>query len=805
MDTTGTRDRGEAFSLGGIATALIDSQGIVLRWSRAAAELVGRTAAEVCGRSVVGLLADTPNQGRRTMLCGSKTSEAGEATLVHRSGRRVDVTFHALRLDDCSEMLLLAAPTRQVTDWEQGSAFLRALLVQDRLGLGIHDADLTIVRTNLAPDVFGGPAPPVGGRLREVLSDEDAKDIEVALREVLETGVPVLNRQQRVESPHVPGRQWILSLSAFRLEGALGHPMGVAVLFTDATERRRAQRRSELRQEAALRIGRSLDVMHTAQDLADVLVPAFGDLAHVDLPESVFEGDEPPKMIGGGQYHVRRAAVASATGSWPEYLLQPGEPLPKWPDSPGVRSWQQGEIAFAPDQAAVTAALENWNYPLAVPKNGHSVVSAPLLARDLVLGDVTIWRTEQTAPFEQEDVELLAELASRAALSVDNARRYTREHRAAVALQQRLLPGGIPTTPAAEAAGFYRPAGGGAEIGGDWYDVFPLPSLRVAFVVGDVLGHGLPATATMGRLRTAVRTLADLELDPTELLAHLDDLVRQLADEAPPRYRDTIGATCLYAVYDPVTRCCTLATAGHPPPLVVRPDGITEMIDVSPGPPLGVGGLPFETATLELAPGSILAFYTDGLMHHGGYDLDAGLRRLTNRLAAFFGPEPDRDLGETGHALLSGLADTPPRDDIALLLARTRALPAENITSWEFPADPAVVTDARKVTARQLTEWGLDELAFTTELIVSELVTNAIRYAGAPVGLRLIRDHVLVCEVTDPSNTQPRLRRAGTTDEGGRGLFLIAQLTTRWGSRYSQRGKTIWTEQALTMPAHSEL
>ncbi|ADI11807.1 magnesium or manganese-dependent protein phosphatase [Streptomyces bingchenggensis BCW-1] len=375
-------------------------------------------------------------------------------------------------------------------------------------------------------------------------------------------------------------------------------------MFTDATERRRARRRLELRQEAATRIGGSLSVARTAQDLANVLVPALGDLAHVDLAEAVLEGDEPPKTLGGGQLHMRRAAVASAAGPWPASLLQPGDPLPPWPDSPGIRSFQRGEIVFASDRASVLATLESWRYPLAVPECVHSVVSAPVLARNLVLGEVTIWRTEQAEPFEQEDADLLAEIASRAALSVDNARRYTREHRAAVALQQRLLPRATPDTPAAETVGFYRPAGGGAEISGDWYDVIPLPSLRVAFVVGDVLGHGLPATATMGRLRTAVHTLADLELDPTELLTHLDDLVQQLAGEAPPEQRDSIGATCLYAVYDPVTGHCTLASAGHLPPLVVRPGGTTEALDVSPGPPLGVGGMPFETTTVDLAPDS---------------------------------------------------------------------------------------------------------------------------------------------------------------------------------------------------------
>ncbi len=797
MNASSNHDRGEAFALGGIASALVDGEGVVVRWSRTAAELLGRTAAEVCGRPIGRLLADTPHRDRRATRCAAGMPPAGQAVLRHRSGRTVEVTFHALRLDDRSEWLLLAAPTQQVSDWEQGTAFLRALLAQDRIGVGIHDTDLTVVRTNVTPDMFGGPTPVVGGRLREVLSSRDAEDAEAVLRQVLDTGVPVIDREQ-ARSPHMSGRVRAVSLSAFRLEDEAGRPTGVAAVITDATERRRARRRLDLTHEAATRIGGSLDVTRTAQDLADALVPAFGDLASVHLAEAVLEGNEPPKILGGGEQHLRQVAVASSTGVWPASLPPAGAVLPPLPDSPRLRALQRGETFLLPDRASVLAAVESNPkvMRLFIPEHGQSMVGTALFARGLLLGTVTVLRTEQAERFEQQDADLLAEIASRAALSVDNARRYTREHRVAAALQQRLLPAATPDTPAAETAGLYRPAAGGAEISGDWYDIIPLPALRVAFVVGDVIGHGLPATATMGRLRTAVHTLADLELDPTELLTHLDGLVQQLAGEAPPGQRDTIGATCLYAVYDPVTRRCTLASAGHLPPILVRPDGTTTAIDISPGPPLGAGGMPFETTTLELDPGSVLALYTDGLITRDDHDLDAGIRRLAGSLATLC--RPDRDVDDTARALLADTGPAPPRDDIALLLARTRAIPTEHTASWEFPADPAVVADARQATAHQLARWGLDELVFTTELVVSELVTNAVRHAGGPVGLRLVRENVLICEVTDSSNTQPRLRRARTTDEGGRGLFLVAQLTTRWGSRYLQHGKTIWTEQPLT-------
>ncbi|WP_314175206.1 ATP-binding SpoIIE family protein phosphatase [Streptomyces winkii] len=782
-----------------IAAAVLDAQGTVLRWSRGAAELLDRTAAEVCGHPVGDLVGESRECRGETPANGMPA--AGRVLLRHRSGTAVEVAFHVSPLEAGSEYLVLAAPTRCVADWEQGASLLRALLSQQRVGVSIHDLDLRFVRTNdVTFGMSGDSAPPVGGRLADVMSAEEAEATEAELRRVLDTGKPVVRHQQRVRTQHAPGRQWTFSLTAVRLEDAQGHPTGVAALGTDATGRQRSRRHLELRHEASVRIGRSLDVQRTTQDLADVLVPALGDLAWVNLAHAVLDGDEPPKIHGGGELHLRRTAVASATGPWPAELLQPGAPIPPSRDWPGLRALQQGETFILRDRASAIAWFEHafpGAFKLHVPEHGHSMVLAPLFARGLLLGTVTVWRTERPEPFDQQDANLLAEITSRASLSVDNARRYTRERRAAVALQQRLLPRGTTDTPAAETAALYLPASGGADISGDWFDVIPLPSLRTAFVVGDVIGHGLPATATMGRLRTAVQTLADLELGPEELLTHLDDLVARLAAEA--EHADTIGATCLYAVYDPIARRCTYASAGHPPPLVCRPDGTARRGSLSPGPPLGVGGMPFEATTVDMEPGSTLALYTDGVLGHHERDIDAGIQQLAGRLTTLL--RAGHPLEAVGRTLLADASAAPPSDDMALLLARVRALPTAATASWEFPADRAVVARARDATIHQLAAWGLDEAAFTTELIVSELITNAIRYAGGPIGLRLIHDATLVCEVTDPSNTQPRLRRARTTDESGRGLFLVAQLATRWGSRYGESGKTIWAEQPLPATA----
>jgi serine phosphatase RsbU (regulator of sigma subunit)/anti-sigma regulatory factor (Ser/Thr protein kinase) len=424
------------------------------------------------------------------------------------------------------------------------------------------------------------------------------------------------------------------------------------------------------------------------------------------------------------------------------------------------------------------------------------MAGSPLLARELILGTVEVWRAEGSPPFDEDDVRLLHELASRAALSVDNARRFTRERTSTVALQRSMLPNATTDITASTAAGVYLPATeGGREVGGDWYDVIALPSLRIAFVVGGVVGHGLRATATMGRMRTAVQTLADLDLTPDELLTHLDDLVLRTLEDTEPPHEDALSGTCLYAVYDPVSRRCAMASAGHPPPALVRTDGSVDFVALDPGPPLGVGGLPFEVTEFELAPDSVLAFYSRGLVEHGESSPAEEMEAFRGRLASLKGA--DCGLEAAAARLLDGLVPTARTEDVALLFAHVHAVTADRIASWEIPVDPAAVAAARALATEQLAAWGVD-LAFTTELVVSELVTNAIRYAGGPLTLRLIRDdHTLVCEVSDPSNSQPRLRRARITDEGGRGLLLVAQLTTRWGSRYGSSGKTIWTEQAL--------
>jgi anti-sigma regulatory factor (Ser/Thr protein kinase) len=299
----------------------------------------------------------------------------------------------------------------------------------------------------------------------------------------------------------------------------------------------------------------------------------------------------------------------------------------------------------------------------------------------------------------------------------------------------------------------------------------------------------------MGRLRGAVRTLADIDLPPEELLTRLDDVVGRISAETEAGPDGDVYATCVYAIYDPVSCRCSLARAGHPQPALVTPDGVVSFLDLPAGPPLGLGGLPFESAELQLPAGSILALYTDGLIESRDRDIDLGFERLRRALAS---REPSLETA-CDNILATVLGDSRA-DDVALLIARTQVLNGDRVATWDLAADPAVVAGARRQVAMMLTSWGLDDIAFVTELVVSELITNAIRYARGPIQLRLIHDRALICEVSDASSTAPHLRRVRAFDEGGRGLLLVSQLTQRWGTRQTPQGKTIWAEQALPDP-----
>ncbi|MFE2094260.1 SpoIIE family protein phosphatase [Streptomyces sp. NPDC059460] len=786
------------FDAADVVTATTDEQGMVTGWSEGARRLLGYRPEDVVGRPVAELLAEDVQAVRESLV--GRQSWSGRVAVRHRDGRRVEgeLLAHRRVAQNGCDWLLVWGTARGPRLPGDGIP-VQWCFDQSPCILAIFDTDLRFVRTNAdeerAVALTGEQLR--GMRMPEAVPHPECERIEHAMRRVVATG----ERQFLEVYLRVAGesRQHAWAIHLAPLNDPAGRLCAVCFAAQDTTEQYEARQRLLLLNEAGSRIGTSLDMTVCAQQLADLAVPRLADFASVDLLTSIDAGGEPPPGPVTGPVTMRRTARQSILQGVPESAVGLGETITHAASSPAAE-W----LAARPAAYRMTdPALVRWadHEPVQAARlrdvGTHSVMVVPVRARGATLGTAVFLRHRRPEPFEQDDLLLAEEITARTAVCIDNARRYTRERTTAVTLQHSLLPQRLAEQTALEVASRYLPASAQAGVGGDWFDVIPLSGARVALVIGDVVGHGIHASAAMGRLRAAVRTLADIDLPPDELLTHLDDLVIRLSAEARtdsgPQTDGDVGATCLYAVYDPVSRRCTLARAGHFPPAVSGPDGTVDLLDLPAGPPLGLGGLPFEAAEVELPEGSTLALYTDGLIEGRDRDAEEGLDTLRHALA-----QPASSLQAACDAILDA-AEIPGRrdDDIALLLARTRALPADQVATWEVPCEPAAVAQVRTNALDQLTAWGLEELSVVTELVVSELVTNAIRYGQPPIQLRLIHDRSLICEVRDHSSTAPHLRRAREFDEGGRGLPLVAQLTQRWGTRYTRPGKTIWAEQDL--------
>ncbi len=809
----------------GPPTALIrvDAWGHVEEWGDGAERLLGHTAAEAVGRDASDVLGTTtmprPPGGR---------DWHGTLPLRHRDGRRLDlsVTVRAVQAvhaaesghggSGAHEWLLNAEGNAEgkagvhagesvpLSADIEDQALVDWVLHRSPVAVTVYDRDLRCVRQNAAMRRVTGVSEEdrIGKGLGAVLTGRDVAAFEERMRRVLETGRPEVDFLIRGRTPADTDHDHVFSTSMSPVRRHDGRVLGVCTTVMDITEQHRSRERLDLLNRASTYIGSTLDVTRTAQELLELAVPRLADFASVDLSESLLSGEEPTPAPATGSAVLRRVAHRSVLAGTPEAVVAVGE-VDVYPEtSPPGRCLATGRSVLS---RRMDSAVGRWlaEDPVRALRTSafgiHSWLHVPITARGRIMGVALFVRWRRDEPFEEDDLTLAEELVARAAVCLDNARRFTRERTAALALQRSLLPRRLPELSAVEAASRYLPAQPGLGVGGDWFDVIPLSGARVALVVGDVVGHGIEAAAAMGRLRTAVRTLADVDLTPDELLTQLDDLVIRLSDGSEgtdgsedPGGTGVTGATCLYAVYDPVSGRCTLARAGHPAPVLVLPDDGPRVLDIPAGPPLGLGGLPFETVEVDLPEGSLLALHTDGLVESRSRSIDAGLDALGRALT-----RPAGSLAELCDHVVRDLLPEHPDDDAAVLLVRPRLLDAARIVSWDIPADPAAVARARADAVRQLEAWDLADVAFVTELVVSELVTNALRYGADPVRLRLIRDRTLICEVSDGSSTAPHLRRARVFDEGGRGLLLVAQLTDRWGSRQHPTGKTIWCEQTL--------
>ena len=623
----------------------------------------------------------------------------------------------------------------------------------------------------------------VAGLLEAIRSDREGSAM---LTIETQDGIPA----EAVVTVH-PMRAGGTSLAALAL---LRIPAPNSERFVDPALMRR-----QMLDDALTRIGDTLDIDDVARVLLDAIVPHFCNVSGLLLLESLAGDDELPSHGPEGSLPLRRIALVhdGKDPAW-EATFPTGEILRYPSNTPYYRCMDTGapvlEATISKSQASEIAKA--WRRkPVAKLLSGASMVVLPLIARGTMLGFFVCTRQAGFRRFDAYDVEIGMDFATRAAVFIDNARRYSREHATALTLQRSMLPTGLSFPSSVEVRHRYLPGSKMIEVGGDWYESIALPGGRVALVVGDVAGHGVRAAVTMGRLRTAIHTLAMLELPPADSLLQLDELMHTLGEREPH------FATCAYAVYDAVSGECEVAVAGHLPPLLVHPDGSNELLDVPPSPPLGIGNGEVETRQFKVEDGSLFVLYTDGLVENKGQDISDGLARLRG----IFGPgSPTRPLEDLCKATLDGVYSDHQRDDIAVLIARLRRLPADSYASWTLAPKLTSVREARSVLAEPMKRWDLEDLIPTTELLVSELVTNAVKYSRGEVTLRLVNEKALVCEVLDSSGALPRLRQANSDDESGRGLQVVRQLSQRWGARRTATGKVVWCEQPLPGSAGME-
>ncbi|MFJ5883933.1 SpoIIE family protein phosphatase [Kitasatospora cineracea] len=790
-----------------VATFAIGPDGRIAQWSDRAAEFFGVPAAEAVGADpITAFIPRELWQRGRARLERILSGEEWVGTAPYRdqSGAESLAEVYAMPASADGSATCLAVDLGRLRAIETDLAASEAVIGQTPTGFFLFDTDLRLQRVNaaFAAGVGRSPAALQGLAPGDVFRPSDADRLLLALRKVLTGQEPVLDLRLsgpvRAARPSAgrdeDQRTWAVSL--YRLTAAGGRPIGVAGQVQDVTSRHIAEREAAgvrrslaLLNEASTHIGSTLDLETTAKELLDVIVPQFCDVATVDLYTALLTGDSAPLSANPESGELRRVAVSSVVGNAPSVLGSER--------AGGVRVAEAGGTLCYPPRSPHARALRTGRS--VVPQPGpdpllRSTLVVPLVARDQVLGLVQLSRAIGSEPFDAREVAIAEELVARAAVCVDNARLYRREHERALILQRSLLPPGNPAASGLEIARRYLPSNNNTEVGGDWFDVIPLPGSRTALVIGDVMGRGLRAAVAMGQLRTAVRTLAMLDLDPEEVLSALDEIARGLGnDEDPDRSSAEVYlATCVYAVYDAVKQRCTFANAGHLPPVLLAPGQGARTITVPPGLPLGVGGEPFEEVTVDLPEGAVLALYTDGLVESRKHQLDEGIDAFRAALEA--GSERIEELCDQ---VLDELNPHHGEDDIALLMAKVKGLPKGSVGDWRLPPEPTSVAKAREAACGWLLERGLDELVDTSELLVSELVTNALRHGRGEIRLRLLRDKTMVCEVWDDAYAQPRQRRAQETDEGGRGLQLVSLLAERWGSRRTPKGKIVWFELAL--------
>ncbi|MFG1811829.1 SpoIIE family protein phosphatase [Streptomyces sp. NPDC049040] len=824
-----------------LAVIVVDATGLVSHWSTGARRLFGRSRQDAVGRPaadllpVVGALEGATGQDSGVPLQRGATAAAYPSE--EDCGRGLEASLAAAGSYPTAGRARLFEPERDVPQGdaaaggeaaghdserdEEGTGRRRALDVlwwayplagpgpERLLVLAADAAGLRPAEDTPAAEDFERIAPgfalhtefagadDLAKRLPEILPSMNPLESARIVAQVLDVGYPVLeiSRHERVPvTPDwgVPRRVERQARRRAAEQAAAVDPAAVpAEDLAPDLEYAAVREHLEFLNEVSGRIGTSLDLARTIQEVSAAVVPRFTDVAGTYLREQVLAGegfpDGPPDVTT--MWHRVAVEHTDEPGRWDD-VVPVGESMPFPAQTPFFRCMTTGEPVMVPrisEQMGNAIAAQFPKRDISPLINNRSMLVVPLKARDVVLGFMILLRHRERAAFDDMDRVTGAELAARAGLVLDNARMYTYQENVADALQDSMLPHIAPRMPGCDVATRYLPGTRLGRVGGDWFDSIKLPGSRLALVVGDVMGHGLNSAAMMGQFRTAVQTMAQLGLPPAQLLRNLDDLAQRLGEQ--------YLATCLYAVYDPVESEVLIANAGHIPPVLVRAaDGRSELLDVPTGAPLGVGGVPFETVRVPVAPGDRLVLCTDGLVEVRGQDIGAGLAALCESAA-----HPAASMDAACDTIIRALNPRGGRkDDVALLMARLNGIPRQDVAAWELAPDPSEVGRARALVRDTLRAWGLDEVGETAELLVGEVVTNAVRHAhDRPVELRMVRADALLVEVSDDDHGVPVLLSAGPEDEGGRGMRIVSRLAREWGTSRSAQGKTVWFEQAL--------
>ncbi|MFF4549442.1 SpoIIE family protein phosphatase [Streptomyces sp. NPDC001435] len=803
-----------------LAVVVVDRDGLVSHWSSGARRLFGVTREDAVGRPAGDLLPVSgalPDGIQAEPLLdssgpyeaydglgpdleaslGGRTgyATAGRARISQRDGersarddpgsghddRRLDVLWWAYPLvgPGPARLLVLAADAARLRA-ERGYDAETA----ERISPGFARYTELPAFDELArrlPEILPNMGPGLSGRI---------------VSQVLELGYPVMEFSQCDRVPVTP--DWGVPRRAGRSRAESVPREGTTVVVPAGAEHEleyaAVRERLEFLNEVSSGIGSSLDLGETIREVTSAAVPRFADFAGTHLRSAVLAGEGFPDGPPDVTTVMHRVWVEhnDEPGRWDD-TVPVGETFAFPEHTPFYKCMVTGEpvlIERVTEELGNRISGEFEKRDLRPLINGRSLLIVPLKARNVVLGFMVLMRRPDRAAFDDMDRTTGAELAARAGLVLDNARMYTYQENVADILQDSMLPQVTPRMAGCDVATRYLPGTRLGRIGGDWFDTIKLPASRTALVVGDVMGHGLNSAAMMGQLRTAVQTMAAMETPPAQLLRNLDDLARRLGEN--------YLATCLYAVYDPIRGELQLSNAGHIPPVLVRAvDGSSELLDLPTGAPIGVGGVPFEAVVVPVSPGDRLVLCTDGLVEVRGADIGEGLAALCESAA-----HPAASMDDACDTIIRALNTHGGRkDDVALLMARLNGIPAEDVAEWHLSGDPREVARARRLVRAHLLEWGLDDAVDTAELLVSEVVSNAVRHAGgARIGLRLVRTDALLFEVTDDEPELPTLLGTGVYDESGRGLRVVSRLAREWGASAAGHRKTVWFEQALTPP-----